>query len=452
VAENPFAEPGQSDRTVIGPTPGGVRRPARKPARPAGSRDAAPGASETGRQRGPADGPDLASLAAYGDHPLAKAAAPLLHLLSRLRNTATAPDPGDMRARTLQELRAFEDRAKQTGVPIEQVRVAHYALCAALDDVVLSTPWGSEGRWSDEPLAVALHNDPRADAGFFDALRSLRTKLPATAPVVELMFVCLSLGMMGPYRTAPNGPAQLERIRHQVFGLLQQPSAPPLSAAARGIDAARRRRWRVPIWVLASATLAALAALYIWCLNSLNEASDALYRQASNAPPSSMPMLIRPPATPPPPRVANPLPQVSNAVAERLRQVAADLPGAEVILGPSAIMVRIPAQLLFPAPNATLSTGPVIEQLSEALRSAPGRIRVVAHIDAEPLRNVAFPSKFALTQARANALKAAIARRLPDASQIDAEGRADAEPLESNAAADGRKRNRRIEIVVQSPQ
>jgi type VI secretion system protein ImpK len=135
-----------------------------------------------------------------------------------------------------------------------------------------------------------------------------------------------------------------------------------------------------------------------------------------------------------------------------LRQVLAGLPGVEVILGPSATVVRIPAQLLFPAPNATLATGPAIEQLSEALRSAPGTIRVVAHLDSEPLRNVAFPSKFALTQARANAVRSALARRLPDASQIGAEGRADAEPLESNATADGRKRNRRIEIVVQSPQ
>jgi type VI secretion system protein ImpK len=452
VVENPFVEPGHNDRTVIGPTPGGVRRPARKPGPPAGSRAAAPGASETSRQRVPADGPDLSSLAAGAGHPLALAAAPLLHLLSRLRNTATAPDPGDMRARTLQELRAFEDRAKRAGVPVDQVRVAHYALCAALDDVVLSTPWGSEGRWNNEPLAVALHNDPRADAGFFDALRSLRTRLPASAPVIELMFVCLSLGMMGPYRTAPNGLAQLERIRHQVFSLLQQPPAPPLSATAHGVDAPRRRRWRVPIWVLASATLAALAVLYIWCLNSLNETSDALYRQASNAPPTSMPLLIRPPATPPPPRVATPPQQASNTVAERLRQVLAGLPGVEVILDPSATVVRIPAQLLFPAPNATLSTAPAIEQLSEALRSAPVTIRVVAHLDSEPLRNVAFPSKFALTQARANAVKSALARRLPDASQIGAEGRADAEPLESNATADGRKRNRRIEIIVQSPQ
>jgi type VI secretion system protein ImpK len=257
--------------------------------------------------------------------------------------------------------------------------------------------------------------------------------------------------MMGPYRTAPNGPAQLERIRHQIFGLLQQPPAPPLSAAPRGVDATRRR-WRVPIWVLASATLAALAALYVWCLNSLNEASDTLYQQASNAPPASMPLLIRPPATPPPPRVSTPPQQVSNTVAERLRQALAGLPGVEVILGPSATVVRVPAQLLFPAPNATLSPGSAIEQLSEALRLAPGTIRVVAHVDSEPLRNVAFPSKFALTQARANAVKLALARRLPDAPQIGAEGRADAEPLEPNTTADGRKRNRRVEIIVQSPQ
>ena len=122
MSDNPFSEPGEQDRTVIRPMPGGSRATAHVP--PAPRPAAAPAAQAVA-------GPDIDAIPA-GDGPLAIAAAPLLILLARLRNTATAPDPGDMRERTRRELRAFERRAKDAGVPMDQMRLAHYAMCAAL--------------------------------------------------------------------------------------------------------------------------------------------------------------------------------------------------------------------------------------------------------------------------------------------------------------------------------
>ncbi len=54
---------------------------------------------------------------AVGNDVLAAAAAPLLQLMARLRNTANAPDLGDLYQRTVRQIRVFEQEARDKGVP-----------------------------------------------------------------------------------------------------------------------------------------------------------------------------------------------------------------------------------------------------------------------------------------------------------------------------------------------
>jgi type VI secretion system protein ImpK len=438
--DKPPDDPGDHDRTVIRPSPGGARRVS-QPTAP--QTTTAPPRTESANVGTPA----FEATAASTD-PLMVAAAPLLHLLTHLRNTATSPDPGDIRESTWRELRAFERTARQLGANPLHVRLAHYALCASLDDIVLNMPWGAQGRWHDEPLAKALHQDDKAGAGFFEQLRTLRESLPESLPVIELMFVCLSLGTMGPYRTLQDGRAQLERVRHHVFELIERTAPPPptaLAPDATGVDAHfEPSRGGVPVWVAASVAIACVAGLYVWFLTGLNGASDAVYQSALAAPPAAMPTLVRPPATPPPP--PPPAPAIPGP-AERLRAALADLTGVEVIDGASPI-VRVPAKLLFPQTNATIGAGPLLEQLIQALKNETGSIRVLGYTDSQVERSVAFPSNFALSTARAKAIRTALAAKLPDPARIVSEGRADADPVAPNSSAEGREKNRHIDIVL----
>ena len=447
--DNPPEDAGDHDRTIIRPSPGGARNvPQPVAPQPAAPVSKAPARTEPVRTE-PAK-PDAAEFeaAAASTEPLMVAAGPLLHLLTHLRNTATSPDPGDIRERTWRELRAFERNARQAGVNPLHIRLAHYALCAALDDVVLNMPWGAQGRWHDEPLAKALHQDDNAGAGFFEQLRTLRESLPESLPVIELMFVCLSLGMMGSYRTLGDGRTQVERVRHHVFELIERTAPPPATALApdaMGVDAHfAPARGGLPVWVTASVAIACVAGLYVWFLAGLNGASDAVYQSALAAPPATMPTLVRPPATPPPP--PPPAPSVPGP-AERLRAALADLPNVQVIEGASVI-VRIPAKLLFAQTNAAIAAGPLPERLIQALKNETGAIRVLGYTDSQIERSVAFPSNFALSTARAKAVRAALAAKLPDPARIVAEGRADADPVAPNASDEGREKNRRIDIVL----
>jgi type VI secretion system protein ImpK len=87
-------------------------------------------------------------------------------------------------------------------------------------------------------------------------------------------------------------------------------------------------------------------------------------------------------------------------------------------------------------------------RIGEALRDEPGQVTVIGHSDNVPIRTVAFPSNFALSTARAEAARTALLRGLGDPGRVTAEGRADSEPVESNATADGREANRRIEVLL----
>ncbi len=105
-------------------------------------------------------------------------------------------------------------------MPIDQLRPAHYALCASLDDVVLNTPWGSSGGWAARSLVSTFHQEVRSGERFFDLLAQLRQNPGTFLPVLELMYLCLSLGFQGRYRLSPRGPGELDRLREDLYTII----------------------------------------------------------------------------------------------------------------------------------------------------------------------------------------------------------------------------------------
>ena len=73
---------------------------------------------------------------------------------------------------------------------------------------------------------------------------------------------------------------------------------------------------------------------------------------------------------------------------------------------------------------------------------------MLGHSDNQPIRTVRFPSNFALSAARAEAAKDIIAAATGAPTRFTAVGRADTEPLTTNATPEGRETNRRIEVVL----
>jgi type VI secretion system protein ImpK len=442
MSDNPFSEPERTERTVIRPVPGG-RGPAPRP-------------SDTPSPEAP--GPvapvaDDAANIAPGVSPLVTAAAPLLQLLARLRNTLNQPDPGDLRERAVGAMRAFEQRVRDLGMPIEQLRPAHYALCASLDDVVLNTPWGSTGIWDARSLVSTFHQEVRAGVRFFELLGQMRQHPGRFLPVIELMYLCMSLGFQGQYRLSPRGPAELDRLREETYALIvrqRQPAEPELSPRWKGVAAPYHpMRAAVPVWVAASAALAVIASLFVWFSVSLNAVSDELFAHMQNVPPAKMPQLARAaPIEPLPPPV---LPAVDPLCAFLQPEVDQGL--VTVLCSSPTPTVRIRNRGMFAPGSAVVEPRfvPLLDRLGRALKAEQGTVQVVGYTDNQPIRNVQFPSNFQLSVARAEAAQKIIANTVGDPSRLAAEGRGESDPIASNATPEGREQNRRIEVVLHRP-
>jgi type VI secretion system protein ImpK len=122
----------------------------------------------------------------------------------------------------------------------------------------------------------------------------------------------------------------------------------------------------------------------------------------------------------------------------------------EVLGTPAQPKVRITGKGMFASGSAVLqpSFKPLLDRIGLALKEEVGPVKVIGYTDNEPIRTVAFPSNFQLSQARADAASKIIAATIGDPSRLSTEGRADADPVVPNTTPEGRERNRRIEIVL----
>jgi type VI secretion system protein ImpK len=450
MSDNPFAEPDDDKRTVIRPIPGG-RRPAPVPAQ---SMPLHPGGSDAAAGSPVASVGEGVEPVATGVNPLVAAAAPLLQLLARLPNTINHPDPGDLRERAVRAMHSFEQRIRELDLPRELLAPAHYALCASIDDVVLNTPWGSTGVWDANSRVSSCHREVRSGERFFQLLGQMRQNPGLFLPVIELMYLCMSLGFQGQYRLAPRGPAELDRLREETYAIIvrqRQAPEPDLSPRWKGILAPYRGvRPTLPVWVAASLALALLAGLFVWFSTTLNAASDDLYARMLNAPPPRMPEIIRvAPVKPlPPPPEPPPVDRLCNFLKPEIDQGL-----VTVMCTPPNPMVRIRNRGMFASGSATVDPRfvPLLDRIGAGLKAEAGSIEVIGYTDNQPIHTVQFPSNFQLSAARAQAARALIAHALGDPSRITAEGRGEADPLNKNATPEEREENRRIEIVLHRP-
>ena len=76
---------------------------------------------------------------------------------------------------------------------------------------------------------------------------------------------------------------------------------------------------------------------------------------------------------------------------------------------------------------------------------------VAGHTDNVPIKGrlaKTYPTNVELSQARAESARQALTEGGMAPDKIEAKGRADSRPIASNTTAEGRQKNRRVEIVV----
>jgi len=102
--------------------------------------------------------------------------------------------------------------------------------------------------------------------------------------------------------------------------------------------------------------------------------------------------------------------------------------------------------------NLRPSSKQAIDRLAAILRAHDESLRIEGHTDNVPIHNAHFDSNWELSTARAaDLIKLFITHYHFDPARLSAAGYAQYRPVASNDTAEGRARNRRVDIVVLNP-
>jgi chemotaxis protein MotB len=115
------------------------------------------------------------------------------------------------------------------------------------------------------------------------------------------------------------------------------------------------------------------------------------------------------------------------------------------------LSVEVAERLFFDSGRATLKEqGKVVLKIvGEALKAYPDKvIRVVGHTDNVPIATAQFPSNWELSVARASTVVRFLESSGIPSDRLISSGRAHYSPVASNDDAEGRQKNRRIEITL----
>lgn len=199
-------------------------------------------------------------------NPLVAAASSLLSEVVRLKHSPEGEDFQELHARLTGAIKLFEHRALHDGCENSQVMAARYVLCTVLDEAVVTTPWGNESEWSQMSLLSSFHNETFGGEKFFQLLERLSRNPVKHLPMLELLYLCLSLGFEGKYRVLPRGMLELEAVRDSLYRQIRQMRGDvprELSPHWEGLKDTRRRLVRiVPWWMVGLFTLVCLGVMY----------------------------------------------------------------------------------------------------------------------------------------------------------------------------------------------
>ena len=456
----PFGAPG-------GPMPGGMGHGAPGQRRPMPAAPIFPDPPAARAPRGPQRARRRVPLAqalarsGYGrngaSNPLIGAAAGLLILLGRLRSGLVEVDTNLLMEHVVREIQRVHAEVLEAGVSKEDVSDTIYAIAATADDIVLNLPDIDSTAWRRFPMVPRFFGEQIQGEVFFERLAWAMQAPGQRFHVLELMHVCLSLGFEGVYRATPHGTSELERRRRQIHDTLRRvrpPHGEGFSLHWQPVELGGRLGFRGPPgWVVASIAAGMMLVGFMTLATLLSGESNQANAEvlALHADDARLVQIERTPLRRDTRSTgqAAPEPGPSTQLMRIRERLAPEIAAGDVVVLEQGdfIIVRVGEALRFATGSARLSAdfAPLATRIGAALVNEPGQIRVVGHTD-----NVGRPaSNAALSQARAETVKGVLSSYI-ESARMEPVGMGSAQPLpgNTNATAEERAANRRVEVMI----
>lgn len=197
-------------------------------------------------------------------------------LILQLRATNDYGLADILKSRVIEMFNKFENNARRMGIDNEKVRQAKFALVAFLDETIISSEWPAKDEWLSEPLQIKLFDTFNAGEEFYTNLSNLRQRTSANKDVLEIYYLCLSLGFKGKYQL--QSPENLRRIIDD-FNLelhpeayrsidLLAPNGKPKQSIVQTVKTG------LPLWVYPVGAIVILIIFYIIISFSISDKLD----------------------------------------------------------------------------------------------------------------------------------------------------------------------------------
>ncbi|MES2017643.1 MAG: type IVB secretion system protein IcmH/DotU [Pseudomonadota bacterium] len=196
------------------------------------------------------------------------------YALFMLKNGNGPQDNADFAQRMAQFLDEFGRGAKKQGVSSDDIDAAKYAFCAAVDEIILRSPFPIREHWSRRPLQLLMFGDQLAGENFFNRLEALRARGSAHMQALEVFHMCLLLGFQGKYII--EGSEKLHYLTARLgdeIASMKGKRGGFAPHAERPDTIIHKLRSNLPVWVLCSVFGLICLLGYIGLRTSLDRAS-----------------------------------------------------------------------------------------------------------------------------------------------------------------------------------
>jgi type VI secretion system protein ImpK len=423
-------------KTMFIPNPGGRRKSA------AASIPEPVGSSPAAHSDSPPAHLNVSAQSA-GENLLLSAASELLIFASNIRSLEPNNSIEQLGSDVEILISKFDQQINNANLSKEVTVTARYLICCLLDELVLSTPWGTDSVWSHQTLLSKYHKETSGGEKFFLIIDKLLEQPQKNIDLIELCYVCLSSGFCGKYRISKQGEGELLRISQSLCQPIDQirPIARDLSPSWQGVGKVETNFVKqFPPIIIFLILGFVFVAVYITFLSNLKTKSEPLYEKVESIGWHDLGS-----------KVSNNNAQSPdiNVIATSLKRLLGNYIEQQILaidIQENRLIIRFVSTSLFGSGSSfvNLAALPDVNILANGIKNYATRVSVVGHTDSTGKPD----SNWVISRKRAEAIAQWLATSNIPLGNIKTRGVADKQPLVSNDNAYNQSINRRVELIL----
>ena len=385
-------------------------------------------------------------------NPLMAASARILALAAAVQAERQVTDAPALMRTASAETKAFEKTLTELGLSAEDNARARFATLATMDDIVQNLPGGAASDWARNSLVVQSFGQAFGGDQFWNILDAMLKRPAAHRDMLELYHACMAVGFQGRYRTVAGSQGLLTERMNAIYATLSDIRPRPeadLVPHWQGVPTpVRKVGFLIRLLIAAAALFAVLLLIFLGMKFFLDAKDEPAWLALRQLPPVNLASIDR---------VGG---DVAAPQSDQLTRIRARLPNPCIEAKDDGATIRLviaacpglPAGMFDQgAANVSAAYRDLIVQAGTALKPEPGAIAIAAHTDSDAIRGslaASYPDNLALSQARAEGVKALLGPVVGDATRLSAEGRGDREPADRADTPEAKAKNRRVELIL----